>query len=63
MKLILTTATAALLSVAALSAHASVQLDLGNHTSFAMSDSAKTDGGTRGEGFIYGGFGPHNDSR
>lgn len=63
MKLLLQTATITLLGVAAMSATAGTQFDGGKLSASSIGHTSKSEGGTKGEGFIYGGFGPHNDSR
>lgn len=63
MKLILTTATIALLSAAAMSASASTLFEGGKLAPTSIEHASESEGGTKGEGFIYGGFGPYNDSR
>jgi hypothetical protein len=65
MKLIMTTATIAFISAAAGAAIAGTHPTLIGKTPTSAT-TAHSDSGTQGshgEGFIYGGFGPYNDSR
>lgn len=63
MKLITPTAAAAILFATALAASATTQLAPITQSIFTAHNASQSASGSHGEGFIYGGYGPYNDSR
>ena len=63
MKLILTAAILALVSTAAFAASSNNYIGAGEIELSVQSTDNAGDNRSAGEGYIYGGFGPYNDSR